>query len=198
MGSTTSIYGIKWPNRSTFRIWFFLKFGFLPKCCLTTNRKKVGFKPQESVDRCWMSPLKNFEFQVFRIFGAMECPFVPKHWIFFAKSQFLDFKVFRTHGDPWGPWGHRVLKNEFLAKYHADLTYFSMDFLKIVIFRSAIKPRCAYSLVLSDFRKMAKMSIWWPKRRPRLPLAWKTGRWIFLIGIVGPVGCQLVPKQWFF
>ena len=23
----------------------------------------------------------------------------------FAKSQFLDFKVFQAHGDPWGQWG---------------------------------------------------------------------------------------------
>ena len=49
-----------------------------------------------------------------------------------------------------------MVRNGFLAKFHAGLTYFhnfSMDFLKIVIFRSAIKPRCAY---FSGFKRFSK------------------------------------------
>ena len=56
-----------------------------------------------------------------------------------------------------GPiWDPGVVKNGFLAKFHAGLTYFhnfSMGFLKIVIFRSAIKPRCAY---FSGFKRFSK------------------------------------------
>ena len=53
-------------------------------------------------------------------------------------------------------WDPGVVKNGFLAKFHAGLTYFhnvSMEILKIVIFRSAIKPRCAYFFGFKRFSK---------------------------------------------
>ena len=48
------------------------------------------------------------------------------------------------------PW----VKIGFLAKFHAGLTYFynfKMDFLKIVIFPSAVKPGCAFFFRFNRF-----------------------------------------------
>ena len=49
-----------------------------------------------------------------------------------------------------------MVRNGFVAKLHAGFIYFhkfSMDFLEIVIFRSAIKPRCAYFSGVKRFSK---------------------------------------------
>ena len=55
------------------------------------------------------------------------------------------------------------------------------------------KLRCAYFSGFNDFSNIAKKFILWPKLRPQWPLAWKTAA--KKIVIVGPVGCQLVPKR---
>ena len=103
---------------------------------------------------------------------------------------------------PWGQfWDPGVVRNGFLAKFHAGLTYlntFSMDFLKIVIFRSAIKPRCAYFFGFKRFSKNRQNVHKMAQTEATVTSAVKNWYINFFIGIVGPWEMPIGAKTMIF
>ena len=93
MGSTTSIYGIKWSNRSIFRIRF---FKFFVKYIFNKNRKKSMFSPK--IGSLLNKSLEKFGMPGFQNFWSYGMSIRAQTLKKFAEFEFLGFKVFRAHG----------------------------------------------------------------------------------------------------